>query len=39
MREAKDPEDDLEDSLDYPSGLDPVLREAVYIVRDMVDLH
>ncbi len=39
MREAKDAEDDLEESLDYPSGLDPVLREAVYIVRDMVDLY
>ena len=38
MREAKDPEDDLEESLDYPSGLDPVLREALYIVRDMVNL-
>ncbi len=38
MRAAKDPEDDLEESLDYPSGLDPVLREAIYIVRDMVSL-
>ena len=39
MREAKDPEDELEDTIDYPSTLDPVLREALYIVRDMVDLH
>ncbi len=39
MREAKDPEDELDDSLDYPSGLDPVLREALYITRDMIELH
>ncbi len=39
MREAKDPEDELDDSPDYPSGLDPVLREALYIARDMVELH
>ncbi len=39
MREAKDPEDELDDSPDYPSGLDPVLREALYVARDMVELH
>ena len=38
MREAKDPEAELEDSLDYPSNLDPVLRESLYILRDMIDL-
>jgi len=38
MDEAKDPEEELEDSLEYPSNLDPVLREALHIVRDMVDL-
>ena len=39
MKEAKNQEDELDDSLDYPSTLDPVLREALYIVRDMVDMH
>ena len=38
MREAKDPEEELEDSLDYPSNLDPVLRESLYVLRDMIDL-
>ncbi len=38
MREAKDPEEELEDTLDYPSDLDPVLRESLYIARDMIDL-
>lgn len=38
MDEAKDPEEELEDSLEYPSNLDPVLRESLHIVRDMVDL-
>ncbi len=38
MREAKDPEEELEDSLDYPSDLDPVLRETLYVLRDMIDL-
>lgn len=39
LKEAKNPEDELDDSVDYPSTLDPVLREAIYIVRDMIDLH
>lgn len=39
MDEAEDPEDELEDNLDYPSDLDPVVRESLYIVRDMVQLH
>ena len=38
LKEAKDPEDELDTAPDYPSTLDPVLREALYIVRDMVDL-
>ena len=38
MREAKDPEEELEDSMDYPSDLDPVLRETLYVLRDMIDL-
>ncbi len=38
MDEARDPEEELEDSLEYPSNLDPVLRESLHIVRDMVDL-
>ena len=38
MDEAKDPEEELEDSLEYPSNLDPVLRESLHIVRDMVEL-
>lgn len=37
MKEAKNPEDELEESLDYPSTLDPILRESLYIVRDMID--
>lgn len=38
MDEAKDPEEELEDSLEYPSNLDPVLRESLNIVRDMVEM-
>ena len=38
MREAKDPEDELDDSPDYPSTLDPLMRESLMIVRDMIDL-
>ena len=37
LKESKDPEDELDDTPDYPSTLDPVLREALYIVRDMID--
>lgn len=39
MDEVNDPEDELADSPEYPSGLDPVLRESLNIVRDMVDLY
>lgn len=38
MREKKDEEDELEESPDYPSGLDAMLRESLYIVEDMVQL-
>lgn len=38
MEEAEDPEEALEDDVDYPSNLDPILRESLYIVRDMMEL-
>ena len=39
IEEAKDPEEDEQDDTpDYPSTLDPLLRESLYIVRDMIDL-
>ena len=38
MDENKDPEDELTETPDYPSNLDPVLREALHIARDMVDM-
>ena len=38
MKEAKNSEDDLDDTPDYPSTLDPVLRESLYILKDMIDL-
>lgn len=38
IEEAEDPEEALEDDIDYPSNLDPILREALYIVRDMMEL-
>jgi carboxyl-terminal processing protease len=38
MDENKDPEEELTETPDYPSNLDPVLREALYIARDMVNL-
>ena len=37
MRRAKDKEDDLDDTPLWPSGLDPVKREALSIVEDLVD--
>lgn len=37
MEEVEDPEDELIDSLDYPSNLDPAVRECVNIVRDMME--
>lgn len=38
MDENKDPEDELTETPEYPSKLDPVLREALHIVKDMVDM-
>ena len=38
MDENKDPEDELTETPEYPSNLDPVLREALHIVKDMVDM-
>ncbi len=38
MKMAENPTDELDDSPKYPSGLDPELREALNIVRDMVDM-
>ena len=38
MDEVKDPEEELEEDVEYPSGLDPVLRESLNIVNDMLDL-
>lgn len=38
MDENEDPEAELTETPDYPSNLDPVLREALYIVKDMVDM-
>lgn len=38
MDENKDLEEELTETPDYPSNLDPVLREALHIVKDMVDI-
>lgn len=38
MDENKDPEDELTETPEYPSKLDPVLREALHIVKDMIDM-
>ena len=38
MDHAEDPEDELEDDLDYPSNLDPIVRESLHIVKDMIQL-
>ncbi len=37
MDEAIDPEEELEDAPEYPSGLDPELRESLHILVDMVN--
>ncbi len=39
MDENKDPEEELTEAPEYPSNLDPVLREALHIVKDMIDLN
>ena len=38
MDENKDEEEELTETPEYPSNLDPVLREALHIVKDMVDM-
>jgi len=38
MRRAKDKTADLDDTPEWPSGLDPVKRESLSIVRDLVEL-
>ena len=38
MDENKDPEEELTETPEYPSNLDPVLRESLHIVKDMIDL-
>lgn len=38
MKMAEDPTAELDDSPEYPSGLDPELREGINIVADMIDL-
>lgn len=38
MREQKDEEEELEESPEYPSGLDAMLRESLHIVSDMLEL-
>ena len=38
MRRAKDETADLDDSPKWPSGMDPVKRESIMVLRDLVDL-
>ena len=38
MDENEDPEDELTETPEYPSKLDPMLREALHIVKDMVNM-
>ena len=38
MHLAEDPTAELDDSPEYPSGLDPELREGINIVQDMLQL-
>ncbi len=38
MDENKDPEEELTETPEYPSNLDPVLREALHIAKDMIDM-
>lgn len=37
MDRVEDPEDELTETPDFPSDLDPVLREGINIVKDMID--
>ncbi|RPJ34147.1 MAG: tail-specific protease [Verrucomicrobiaceae bacterium] len=38
MRRAKDETDDLDETPKWPTGLDPVKRESLAVLRDLVDL-
>jgi len=38
MRRAKDEAEDLDQTPKWPSGLDPVKRESLHVLRDLVDL-
>jgi carboxyl-terminal processing protease len=38
MRRAKDETDDLDDTPLWPSGLDPVKRESLHVLADLVEL-
>jgi carboxyl-terminal processing protease len=38
MEEVEDPEEMLEEEVDYPSTLDPILRESMNIVNDMLEM-
>ena len=37
MDMADDPEDELVEAPDFPSDIDPVMRESLHIVKDMID--
>ena len=38
MRKAKDETEDLDDSPKWPTGLDPIKRESISVMRDLVEL-
>ncbi len=38
MRRAKDKTEDLDETPKWPTGLDPVKREALAVLRDLVEL-
>jgi carboxyl-terminal processing protease len=38
MRRAKDETEELDDAPKWPSGMDPVKRESLMVLRDLVDL-
>ena len=38
MRRAKDETEDLDDSPKWPTGLDPIKRESIAVMRDLVEL-
>ena len=37
MREAKDGVKDLDETPEWPSGLDPIKREGIHILSDLVE--